>query len=140
MTNDEYIKNFMKQMKCQKVPHFGDNSVKGEHAIIGVLSDHLDGLTPGELSEILGVSTARIAAALNSLEAKALIIRKNDQIDKRKIYVLLTDKGESYSHELENKIKRNLVMIINSIGQKRFNEFIETSNKIRELMERNQDK
>ena len=42
------------------------------------------------------VTTGRVASALNSLEKKRYIQRKNHNTDKRKVIVYITDTGKEY--------------------------------------------
>ena len=67
---------------------------KGEMGILIYLTFQKDGVTSGQLSEALQVSTGRVASALKSLEKKQLIIRRTDGVDKRKVNVYITDKGK----------------------------------------------
>ena len=52
-----------------------------------------DGRTAGELSMLLELSTARIAAMLNNLERKGAITRARDKADRRRVVVRLTAQG-----------------------------------------------
>ena len=42
------------------------------------------------------VTTGRVASALNSLEKKRYIQRRNHDIDKRKVIVYITESGKEY--------------------------------------------
>ncbi len=59
---------------------------------------------PGELSKTLGVSTARIAATLRTLENKNYIIRESSSEDKRKVYVTITDEGSAYTDNRREQV------------------------------------
>ena len=56
---------------------------QGEMRLLGCLHAGADGRTAGELSILLELSTARIAAMLNNLERKGAITRARDEADRR---------------------------------------------------------
>lgn len=70
------------------------NFCMGEMGILSYLNFCCDGVTAGELSENLDVSTGRVAAALNTLEKKNMIKRNHDISDKRRVIVNITDSGK----------------------------------------------
>ena len=61
------------------------HSMKGEAFMLLYLLQKGEGATPGELGRALKSSTARVAAALNSLERKNQVTRKTDQKECRRI-------------------------------------------------------
>ena len=63
---------------------------QGEMRLLGCLHAGADGRTAGELSMLLELSTARIAAMLNNLERKGAITRARDEADRRRVVVRLT--------------------------------------------------
>ena len=66
---------------------------QGEMRLLGCLHAGADGRTAGELSMLLELSTARIAAMLNNLERKGAITRARDKADRRRVVVRLTAQG-----------------------------------------------
>ncbi len=66
---------------------------QGEMRLLGCLHAGADGRTAGELSTLLELSTARIAAMLNNLERKGAITRARDEADRRRVVVRLTAQG-----------------------------------------------
>ena len=66
---------------------------QGEMRLLGCLHAGADGRTAGELSMLLELSTARIAAMLNNLERKGAITRARDEADRRRVVVRLTVQG-----------------------------------------------
>ena len=66
---------------------------QGEMRLLGCLHAGADGRTAGELSMLLELSTARIAAMLNNLERKGAITRARDKADRRRVVVRLTVQG-----------------------------------------------
>lgn len=78
---------------------------KGVYFVLNYLYTHDDAAYPKELSSKMAVSSARIAALLNHMEKKKLVIRSHDPHDNRQIIVSLTQEGRSC---LEAKRKQAL--------------------------------
>ena len=74
---------------------------QGEMRLLGCLNAGADGRTAGELSTLLDLSTARIAAMLNNLERKGAITRARDTADRRRVVVRLTEQGR---HEVQTSL------------------------------------
>jgi len=68
---------------------------QGEMRLLGCLNAGADGRTAGELSTLLDLSTARIAAMLNNLERKGAITRARDTADRRRVVVRLTEQVQT---------------------------------------------
>ena len=99
------------QMRNRKASKRITDSMHGEHVMLSYLSHH-DGIgIPSEISSELGVSTARIAATLNSLETKGLITRRIDEQDRRRILVELTALGKEKE---SNHAKRIMGVMVES--------------------------
>ena len=71
---------------------------QGEMRLLGCLNAGADGSTAGELSTLLDLSTARIAAMLNNRERKGAITRARDTADRRRVVVRLTEQGQPGAH------------------------------------------
>jgi len=70
-----------------------NEAVQGEGFVLQYIALQSGGVLPGEICHKMGVSTARVAMALNSLEKKGLITRQIDLTDRRKILVSITQEG-----------------------------------------------
>ena len=68
-------------------------AVRGEMAVLRLLSQETQGMNAGAIAAQLHMTTSRIAAVLNALEKKCLITRESDPADKRRIHITLTGKG-----------------------------------------------
>lgn len=88
----------------------------GEMAVMRLLhSGAKQKMTAGELSSRLGMTTSRIAAVLGSLEKKGLLERENDEVDRRRVMVSLTEAGdrlcEKRKRHFMSKISKMLAML-----------------------------
>lgn len=73
---------------------------QGEAMTLHLLALAPAGMTPGDLSEQMGISTARVAAILNGLEAKGYILRRSGPGDRRRVLVELTEAGRERGQAL----------------------------------------
>jgi DNA-binding MarR family transcriptional regulator len=72
--------------------------------LLGAIDRHGGMATPSMLAESEGMRSSNLAAALRTLETDGLIIRIPDTEDRRKIRVMLTQKGLELLHE--SRIRR----------------------------------
>lgn len=114
-------------------------ALRGETGALLYLTFVQDGITPSEISEILGVSMPRAVSLLNSLESKKLIEKITDKEDKRKTIVNITEAGKelvlSKKEEAINKITR----VIEQLDEEDINQYIRLAKKIGKIMEEMQD-
>lgn len=66
----------------------------GQERIILLLAE-VDGKTPSEIAESLGVSAPTIAKSINRLSAGGFVVRKQDIVDRRKANIHMTELGYS---------------------------------------------
>ena len=88
----EYM-TIMHKMRKRKSEQQINDSLRGEQFVLGFIAHTEGSVIPSDISAAMGISTARIAAALNNLESKGLITRRIDMSDRRKILVELTEAG-----------------------------------------------
>lgn len=137
MKNREVAIEIIDTMWCEKAFPLNDDamSIKGERAILFNLSRAPSDITAGELANRLGVSTARIASALNSLELKKQIIRKPDPQDKRKVYVALTSIGQVEVAKEKERFISVVEKLITEFGEEKIKEHIMLISRIKRIME-----
>lgn len=110
-----------------------NQEVRGELHVIYFFMEIEDHASPGELSDFCGVSTARMASILNSLEKKGLLLRSMDEKDHRKLIVRLTEKGVAYGTERRNEFLRDMAQMLEALGEHDAKEYIRITRKIGEL-------
>lgn len=91
---------------------------QGEVKMLEFLTIIQDGVTAGELSEKMNISTARVAALLNGLAKKGLIRRAADDQDKRKIVVFLTEEGRKTGQEKYEMMLRYMSRLFSQLGER----------------------
>ncbi|WP_138495424.1 MarR family winged helix-turn-helix transcriptional regulator [Paenibacillus pinistramenti] len=66
-----------------------------------------DGMTVSEISNVMEVTPPTVTPLIKSLEADGLVLRVNDQNDRRVVRVTLTDKGQELRRQaMEINMKR----------------------------------
>ena len=105
----------------------------GEIFILEHLDRKNDTMTPGELSAIMGGSSARTAIALRNLEKKGYIKRDIDKADRRKILVSITGEGQTLAREERESVLTKMKQIIGELGEDDAREYIRIIGRITEI-------
>lgn len=107
-----------------------DESMQGEIFTLLYIKNKNNFIYPGEIGEIMNISSARVATILNGLESKGLIIRELDRSDRRKTVVNLTEEGTRQA-EKHNKMVINLIAkILALLGEHDAKELVRIIGKI----------
>lgn len=104
----------MRKRSTQKQIH---DSMHGESFILFVISQNEGKVIPSDISNEMGITSARVAAALNNLEAKGLIIRRIDIEDRRRIIIELTDLGKEQVQKQYKKIMGMVTNMLKYLGE-----------------------
>lgn len=107
MDRKDYIKEVFINLKCEnfrKILTTLEDGYKGLFVILKVIRDYQGKIIAGDISSKLGISTARVAVALNTLERKKYIVKHKAKEDGRKTIVELTDIGRSVLEKREKEI------------------------------------
>ena len=102
---------------------------QGEMRLLGCLNAGADGRTAGELSTLLDLSTARIAAMLNNLERKGAITRARDTADRRRVVVRLTEQGRNEVQTSFNEAVACLSEVYRRMGEADTRELLRLSDR-----------
>lgn len=111
-------------------------SIRGETFVLFYIHEHGGSAVPGEISEIMNISSARIAAALNSLDKKGLITRQIDPSDRRRILVELTQKGKDMAEEHRRFGITDAANMLNLLGENDAHEFVRITAKLANLAQK----
>jgi DNA-binding MarR family transcriptional regulator len=128
----EYMKILYK-MRKRKSPKRINDSLHGEQFVLAFLSRHDGRVIPGDISKEMGISSARVAAALNNLEVKGMISRSIDPCDRRRILVELTDAGRMQEAEHTKQIMGMLARMLEGLGEEDSVVFLRILGKLSEL-------
>jgi DNA-binding MarR family transcriptional regulator len=137
MDYTELAKEFMGimlHMKMRKTQKQFSESMHGEIFVLNYIHRHEGNVIPSEISNEVGISTARVAATLNSLENKGWITRKIDVIDRRRILVDMTQEGKEQVEKHFQMIMNTTAKMLEYLGEDDAKEYIRI---MRKLAERN---
>lgn len=112
----EYME-LMKKMRMRKAQKQLSDSMHGEHFVLFYISQHEGNVIPSDISNEMQITSARIAATLNSLESKGLIIRRIDAKDRRRILIDITDEGRKMVREHHKMIMGITVNMLEYLGE-----------------------
>ena len=110
-----------------------DRFVRGELFVLNYLIQHDGTAFPKGLSNVMEVSTARIAALLNQIEKKGWIIRSTDGEDNRQTIITLTEAGGSEVEDTRRDIVQEVVKMLKGIGAEDANELLRIERKIMKI-------
>ncbi|MDR3275999.1 MAG: transcriptional regulator [Treponema sp.] len=110
-----------------------DRFSKGELLTLNYLVSRNETVFPSELSAAGDFSSARIAAILNSLEAKGLVLREMDSGDRRKILVSITREGRARVMAQRREIHELITGILYELGEKDTENFIRILRRVLEI-------
>ena len=114
-----------------------NESMHGEAFALHHIARSSAHIIPSEISDAMGISGARIAATLNSLEGKGYITRQIDPSDRRRILVTLTDKGREQEEAYRRKLTETIEKMLRQLGEHDAKEYIRITRKMAELAESN---
>lgn len=126
---------FLKSIQMKKVNHqqILDESLRGELFTLLYLRNREAFVLPGEISEEMDISTARVATILNNLEDKAFIERQIDPLDRRRILVTLTPSGKAYAERHNEKVINKIAKTLEILGEHDAKEFLRITSKMIDL-------
>ena len=81
-------------------------------------------ITSGMIGKIQKLTSGRVSTAIKKLEKKNYVYREVSIIDRRKVYVKLTDKGRKIAEKINEQLASDAKIIFKKLGDKDANEFL----------------
>jgi DNA-binding MarR family transcriptional regulator len=137
MNYDDLATEFLRNMRAvgiAKRQRFLQEGVQGESLMLNFIMEKGGEAIPGKMSEALEVSSARVAAALNSLESKGMITREIDSEDRRRIIVKLTDNGRKRAEEQRKIYIEQVKKLLAALGDHDAKEYVRILGKTAKLL------
>ena len=108
----------------------------GEMAVIRLLAEHSvkEPMAAGEISSRLKMTTSRIAAVLNSLEKKRLLVREADPRDRRRVLVSLTKEGMAIFEKRRAEGRRRARRFLEKMGEEDAATFVRLMKKMQNIL------
>jgi len=101
-----------------------DDAMRGENFVLMFLSQYHTSVAPSIIGAAMGVSTARVATALNGLENKGLVTRQIDTGDRRRILVDLTPEGRQLVKTRQDELLHYTARMFEFLGEHDAKEFV----------------
>lgn len=133
----EQIMEIIKGVELKKVFRALNENTAGIGAVLRILYDHGKTVTSGQISDLLGVSSARVAVLLKTMESKGLIAKRKDVLDGRITIVTLTPFGEEAISKIHEELYNQISRIIDKVGFDRLKQFITLSQEIEKAIKPN---
>lgn len=111
-----------------------NEGMRGEAFVLQYIIHREGAVLPSEISNFMGISTARMAAALNSLERKGFITRRIDPSDRRQILVDLTDQGKAFANDKQQHMLGHTIQMLERLGEKDATEFVRILDRVTDIM------
>lgn len=115
------------------------STICGEMSVLRLLSQEDRGMNAGEIAGMLHMTTSRIAAVLNSLEKKNMILRMCDPVDKRRVLVMLTDKGMENCLKKRGEAKAYLARLFSHLTEEDADTFVRLAIQLLDVTECRKD-
>ncbi len=132
---EHYAERFFAISRCHSTKKMNENTKGCGFLLMFLLKSPQERIFAGDIAKASGVSTARVAAALNKLEAEGLIVRRAADEDTRKTQVCLTEAGRKKAGEIEHSVLSMFADIIEAVGEVDIGEFLRIYEKINAAVE-----
>lgn len=111
-------------------------TLRGEMAVMRLLGGRGTPcqLAAGEISRKLSMTTSRIAAVLNSLERKQMIVRQADPHDKRRVMVTLTEQGLAFCEEKHRHFVARATRFFELLGEEDARVFVRLMKRVAQIL------
>lgn len=126
----QYTHQFQKGHHQKRI----DGIMRGETFVVVYIARKGRCVLPSEISTEMNISSARIAAALNSLEKKGLITRQIDVDDRRRILVDLTPSGKELAERHRQTALNTTIRMLESLGEKDAKELVRIMEKLSHMV------
>lgn len=113
--------------------HILQGAREGIGCVLKLLCDENKPLTSGEISQRMGVSTARVAVLLRKMSNRGYIVKQNPADDARVVLVSLTEEGRKMANAMQDEMCEHVAYIIDKMGMEKIDEFIKLSEELKSL-------
>ena len=107
-----------------------DEHMRGEIFALDFLASCDTEVHPKDISRALSLTSARIAAILNSLEKQGCLIRTPDPDDSRQLIVCLTDAGRELVAERRKALLKRTASMLEALGEEDAQNYVRIQKKL----------
>lgn len=110
-----------------------DDNMHGETFAMSYIYRQGGTVLPSDISSVMNISSARVAAMLNNLENKGLITREIDKSDRRRVLVELTQNGMEFAKNHNKAIMNYTIRTLKLLGEHDAKELVRIIGRLSEL-------
>lgn len=97
--------------------------------------DSSEGSYASDIAPRLGMEGSSLSRIIQTLENNNLITKKSDSTDKRKVRLILTEKGKHNKELAKKSVREFNILLEEKIGKKRIEDFFKTVTEITQIAE-----
>ena len=90
--------------------------------------------TMGDLAKLMEVSKPNVTPIVDRLMADGLVARKEGEKDRRKLLVFITKEGEAFIHELHEKAKAQMGLVLEILSKEDLQKLHEAALNLTEIL------
>ena len=124
----------MKNLRRAGFQRHLDDYLQGENFVLGYIALQEGVVLPGDISQEMGVSSARVAATLNKLEKKGLITRKINKDDRRQVLVEITAAGSKLALSMHESFLEHTTAFFQGLGEKDAKEYLRITGRLADIV------
>ena len=109
---------------------------QGMYFALQFLTTHHGIVHPRDLSQGMAVSSARVAALLNRMEAQGLIRREPDSDDNRQVIIVVTEEGAGLLRDMREKLLDGIAKALEAIGPEDASAYLRIQHKMMDALTR----
>lgn len=106
---------------------------RGEVLALNYLAANGNRAYPKDMSKVLMLTTARVAAMLKSLEGQGMIMRTPDPSDSRQVIVCLTERGTALVEERRTGMIHSVAKMLEALGEEDAKAYVRIQARLIEL-------
>jgi len=107
-----------------------DEYMSGEIFALDFLASSDTEVHPKDISRALSLTSARIAAILNSLEKQGYLTRNPDPDDSRQLIVRLTEAGRELGYKRREELVKRTASMLESLGEEDAGNYVRIQKKL----------
>ena len=82
-------------------------------------------ITSSDISRQFGVSRAAVSQYISSLESEGYILRYNSENDRRRTYLITTEKAKDITRKIDSYLNINCITVKDTMGEEKFRTMLE---------------
>lgn len=128
---DELVENLR---FCADAKHNrnAEDYTHGELRILTLLVARPEGISPHDICTELGMTTPRISAAVAGLVKKGLAMRVNDELDRRRLHIYITDSGRDFVEGKRGELVAAFSELLEYLGEDDAEQYVRIMKRIGE--------